>query len=371
MPAQSHQTLPRPSFCHMFLAGWAHCQTKGVAMRGPEQLAHYSTEQTGLIYGFRFHPAAAGVEMPAAQLLEGLGEGEAGDGRFVWLHLNLAHSGSEKWLRTHLNLPEAFYQGLREGPASTRIEHLDGDALLAVINDVIFTFGCATVEVSSLWVYADPHTLITARLKPLRSVDTVRAAVKRGEVFTSPVDLLVHLLRGQADVLMQIVRETSQSVDGIEDRLLAQRLRHSRADLASMRRVLVRLQRLLAPEPAALFRLLNRPPAWLDHDAVQGLRQSTEEFAVVLSDLSALVERLKLLQEELAAQLNEQGNRTLFMLTLVTVLALPINMVAGLFGMNVGGIPLADNAHGFWILVLMVATFTVLAGAWAFRRREP
>ena len=39
------------------------------------------------------------------------------------------------------------------------------------------------------------------------------------------MDLLVHLLRGQADVLMQIVRETSQSVDGIEDRLLAQRLR--------------------------------------------------------------------------------------------------------------------------------------------------
>ena len=68
---------------------------------------------------------------------------------------------------------------------------------------------------------------------------------------------------------------------------------------------------------------------------------------MALNDLGALTERLKLLQEELAAQLNEQSNRTLFTLTLVTVLALPINIVAGLFGMNVGGIPLAEHPHGF------------------------
>lgn len=330
----------------------------------------YSADQAGVLYGFAFQPGVAGVALSAAkQLSEVRHAGESG--QFVWLHVNLAHSGSEKWLRAHLGLPEDFYAGLREGPASTRIEQLDGEALRAVINDVIFTFGSPAVEVSSLWVYADAHLLITARLKPLRSVDALRAAVKRGVRFGSPVDLLVHLLSGQADVLAQIVRDASQAVDAIEDRQLAERPRHSRAELASMRRVLVRLQRLLAPEPAALFRLLNRPPAWLDADAVQGLRESSEEFAVALNDLGALTERLKLLQEELAAQLNEQSNRTLFTLTLVTVLALPINIVAGLFGMNVGGIPLAEHPHGFWVLVGLIAAFTVLAGSWAFGRQRP
>ncbi|MFO1234477.1 MAG: hypothetical protein U1E47_05185 [Rivihabitans pingtungensis] len=37
------------------------------------------------------------------------------------------------------------------------------------------------------------------------------------------------------------------------------------------------------------------------------MRESSEEFAVALNDLGALTERLKLLQEELAAQLNEQA----------------------------------------------------------------
>lgn len=33
------------------------------------------------------------------------------------------------------------------------------------------------------------------------------------------------------------------------------------------------------------------------------------------------------------------------------MLALPINLVAGLFGMNVGGIPLAADESGFWVIV--------------------
>ena len=102
---------------------------------------------------------------------------------------------------------------------------------------------------------------------------------------------------------------------------------------------------------------------------VQDLRQFTEEFTVVLNDLASLTERIRLLQEELGAKLMEQNNRTLYTLTVITVLALPINIVAGFFGMNVG-IPLASNHHGFILLVLLVGSFTLIAGYLAFRRRD-
>ena len=102
---------------------------------------------------------------------------------------------------------------------------------------------------------------------------------------------------------------------------------------------------------------------------VQELRQASEEFSVVLHDMAALQERVKLLQEEIAAQVNEENNRSLFVLTIVTVLALPTNIIAGLLGMNVGGAPLAQHAHGFWIVVGIVATCTVGAGWITFRRR--
>ena len=63
-----------------------------------------------------------------------------------------------------------------------------------------------------------------------------------------------------------------------------------------------------------------------------------------------------------------QNNRSLFLLTVFTVLALPINIIAGLFGMNVGGIPLAQHENGFWIVVGLVAAFTIV-GVWFVIRR--
>lgn len=90
----------------------------------------------------------------------------------------------------------------------------------------------------------------------------------------------------------------------------------------------------------------------------------------MLRDLAALQERIKLLQEEIAAQVGEQTNRSLFTLTMVTVLALPINITTGFFGMNVGGIPFAEYRLGFATVVLMVVVFTGIAGWWAFRNRE-
>jgi zinc transporter len=184
----------------------------------------------------------------------------------------------------------------------------------------------------------------------------------------SSVELLVHLMHDQGDVLVNVVRATTNRVDGIEDHLLSGRLESKRADLSSLRRLLVRLQRLLAPEPAALFRLLKMPPDWIREDDLDDLRQSTEEFNVAIRDMAALQERIKLLQEEIAGRVAEANNRSLFVLTIVTVLALPINIIAGLLGMNVGGIPLADHPHGFWVIVAIIISFTLIAGGVAFRQ---
>jgi zinc transporter len=184
------------------------------------------------------------------------------------------------------------------------------------------------------------------------------------------VSFLNHLMRDQGDVLVRIVREATLQVDEVEDSLISGRLKHKRGDLGKLRRVLVRLQRLLAPEPGALFRLLRQPPPWIAEGDLEELRQATEEFSLVLRDLAELQERIKLLQEEVATRLGEQTSRSVFMLTMVTVLALPINIVAGLLGMNVGGIPMAEKPYGFMVIVAIVVTFTVLAGWLAFRNRR-
>jgi zinc transporter len=328
---------------------------------------NYGSDPSGLVWGYQFgpdHPAPLALD--SAQAIMWLNEPDRKPGEFAWLHVNLSSAACEKWLKAHTQLADEFYETLHQGSRSTRIELAD-NTLIAVVNDVLHDFSFEASDISTLWVAVAPHLMISARRTPLQSIERLHQAVRSGEPIRSSVELLVHLLRDQADVLVTIVRDAVARIDIVEDTLLAGRLRAKRSDLGSMRRVLVRLQRLLAPEPAALFRLLQRPPAWMAELDAQELRQSSEEFSVVLSDMASLQERIKLLQEEIAARVNEETGRSLFVLTIVTVLALPINIIAGLLGMNVGGIPLAQHAHGFWIIAGVVMSFTAGAGAFVVR----
>lgn len=328
----------------------------------------YGSNRDGLIWGYRFAPGRPAQPIGTDEVAAFL-DGGAGQGEFLWLHFALSNQGSERFLQRNLALPEAFYESLRSEVGTTRLE-FDAGFLVAVIHDVLFESSFDASDVGTSTLAIGPRVLVSVRLRPLRSVERLRAAVRGGQGFRSPVELLAHLLRDQADVMGDIVRRCGQRVDRIEDRMLAQRQASDRQELGALRRSLVRLQRLLAPEPTALFRLLNRPSPWIGRDDVHDLQQAADEFSTAIGDSAALVERIRLLQEEMGAMINEQTGRTLFVLTVVTVLALPINLVAGLFGMNVGGLPLADSAHGFAVVVAALVVLTLVLAWFAFGRRR-
>ena len=327
------------------------------------------SDQGGPVWGYQFfpnQPAKSITSEAAVEFLSAPGPGAPNE--FLWLHFSLSNVGSEPWLKKYLTLPDSFYESLHSDVDATHLEQ-EGDSLVARIHDVLFDFTFdAPVATTTLCV--KPRVLVSAHARPWRSIDQLRAAVQAGQIFRSPIEILARLLRDQASVLVDIVRKAKTRIGPLEEQLLAKRVFVSRSELGSLRRMLVRLQRLLAPEPAAFFRLLNQPPNWISQDELQNLQQAAEKFSSAVSDTTSLVERVKQLQEELAALVSEQTNRTLFVLTMVTVLALPINLVASLFGMNVGGIPLNQHPYGFFLVLSPLVLLTALLAYWAFVRRR-
>ncbi len=328
----------------------------------------YGSDHHGVVWAYQFVSGRPGVSITSDQALEIFSNQEqSGQDQLVWLHFSLSNNASIAWLRGNFRLPETFYEFLGHEVGSTRIER-DEDALVAIFHDVTFDFSFDASEVGATTLCIMPKLFVSIRMKPLRSLDALRALVRKGHAFHSSPELLALLLQNQVNVLVEIQRRVTENVDEIEDQLLSSRIKATRAELGSMRRLLVRLQRLLAPEPAALFRLLNRPPDWITRDDLLELQHAAEEFSATLGDSTALVERVKLIQEELSAFVNERSGRVLFVLTLVTVLALPINLVAGLLGMNVGGIPFAESASGFAIVVALLVLLTAVLGYQVFTR---
>jgi len=162
----------------------------------------YGSDQNGLVRGYQFSRDGEGKVITADEAVIKLGRlgddsgGNTSDeaNEFIWLHNSLANSASERWLQRNLALPELFYETLREGSRSTR-EEFDDDQLVAVLNDVLFDFAFDASHISTLVLNVGPRLLVTARVKPLRSIDKLRESVKNGAKFQSTVELLTHPLR--------------------------------------------------------------------------------------------------------------------------------------------------------------------------------
>ena len=81
-----------------------------------------------------------------------------------------------------------------------------------------------------------------------------------------------------------------------------------------------------------------------------------------VEELNQLTSRLLLVREAIAAAQAERLNRQLFVVTVLSALFLPVTFLTGLLGVNLGGIPGAQDPRAFWIFCgLLAAVVVVLA----------
>jgi zinc transporter len=97
------------------------------------------------------------------------------------------------------------------------------------------------------------------------------------------------------------------------------------------------------------------------------INHALERLGAAGSDLEQLQERAVMLQTELSGRLAELTNRNLYVLSIITAVFLPLTLISGIFGMNVGGLPWVGDNWGFvWVMVVSVITLiaTVILLRW-------
>jgi magnesium transporter len=96
----------------------------------------------------------------------------------------------------------------------------------------------------------------------------------------------------------------------------------------------------------------------------------------VLEHIERVVHHVQRLEQsaETAVQMhfNAQSHRTneiMRTLTLLTAVFLPLNLIAGIFGMNFDFIPLLHRNNGFWLAMILMASTALGLAAFFWRKR--
>lgn len=288
----------------------------------------------------------------------------------VWLHFNLRIGQARDWLAGCDHLPESSRRFLLDTDDRKRIERGDRH-LSGVISDIRYSFGVDfdPDQIAALRFHLDGHHLVSARRQPCSAADQLRTEIGAGRTFASAPGMMVHWFEWQVSRLGDTTLRIRERLDAIEDQILAGQVRGQHARLGGIRRLAVRLNHHFGPECRMLQRLSRQPPDWFSKADHAALSEVVEDFRELVADWSETQERAKLLQEELAARLAEQTNHNLYILSLFTALLLPPSLIAGIFGMNVAGLPgLRDGAAFWWVILGMAGVCGVILLALYWRR---
>jgi zinc transporter len=115
----------------------------------------------------------------------------------------------------------------------------------------------------------------------------------------------------------------------------------------------------MAPQREAMNRLAGLDTDLINPNQRARLREVADRTMRYVEDLDAVRDRTAVLQDELTTHMSEQMNRTMYLLTVVATIMLPLGFLTGLLGVNVGGIPGADSP---WAFAIFCGLLAVLVG---------
>jgi zinc transporter len=160
--------------------------------------------------------------------------------------------------------------------------------------------------------------------------------------------------------MADVITDLDDRIDVLEEMVLSGAGRELQHDLLDLRREILKLRRYLSPQRDALSRLQGVNAAWLDGEDRMKIREAHDKVMRFMEDLDSAKDRASVTHEALSNQLAEQMNSRMYILSLVAGLFLPLGFLTGLLGINVGGIPLADDPQGFLEIVLILVIVVVI-----------
>ncbi len=113
------------------------------------------------------------------------------------------------------------------------------------------------------------------------------------------------------------------------------------------------------PQRDALIILQDEELPWLGEDDRSRIREAADRVTRLAEELDAIRDRAEVIHDQIMDERAELMNRRMLVLSVVAAIFLPLSLISGVFGMNVGGMPGLENPAAFWIVC---GAMVVLAG---------
>ncbi|MEQ1781869.1 MAG: zinc transporter ZntB [Hyphomonadaceae bacterium] len=276
-----------------------------------------------------------------------------------WLHFNRLAAETRDWLETSSDLDETVISALLQSETRPRCAAYE-DGVLLNLRGINHNPGAEPEDMISVRMWATGNLVISMRSYPVKAIHEVREEVASGELNDlSPGGLLVAIADKLIDKIEPVVEQLKEEADEFEEQLLTSKEHLPAIPLAEFRSTILILRRYILPQRDAMVQLQREGRRLLLADQGLHLREAADRITRISEELDSIRDRAAVLQDQLAGQRQEQLNRRLLTLSIISAFFLPLTFFTGLLGMNLAGIPYHDQDWSFGAVVAATVAISI------------
>ncbi|GLQ32588.1 zinc transporter ZntB [Litoribrevibacter albus] len=311
-------------------------------------------DNDGLVYAYCLNGAQKGQTLNWSDL-----ETAGSEGAPAWIHLDYTSEKAQQWLNEKSGLDQVIIDGLLCDETSPRCTRFGQGALLT-LRGVNLAPNSDPEDMVSIRIWIEPYRIISTRKRRLLSAQDIVEQIEQGAGPTTVGEFIVMLTDRLISRMQGTLHAQEETIASLEEKVIDSASHSLRSDLADLRRQAIVLRRYLSPQREAMQKLISDRFSFIsDHDYIH-LRQTSDHLLRYIEDLDSIRERASITQDEIASAMSEQMNNRMYMLSIVAAIFLPLGFLTGLLGINVGGMPGADNSDAFWIVAGLMTLIAAL-----------
>ena len=316
-------------------------------------------------------PAEPGERKPQVETVQGSG--------LRWVNIERPSPLECAWLEEQFDFHALDLEDVLSRNQRPKIDEYP-EYLFIVLHFPVFDRAVGRLNAGELDIFVGPDFLVTIPNQPLQPVEYLFERCRQKEELREQLFsrgsgyLLYRIVDDSFDYCFPMLRKIGNKLDALEDDIFEGRSEEVVRDLSNVKQEIINFRKVVRPQRSVLRDLENVKGRFLAPDLdleiyFDDVVDAHERIWDMLENYKEVVEGLEHTNESV---LSHRVNDILRVLTAISVIVLPLTLVASIFGMNVGlpggGDPATASLAAFAIIIGVM--LGVLLGMVAYFRRR-
>jgi magnesium transporter len=289
-----------------------------------------------------------------------------------WIDIERPRQADRAWLEERFEFHPLDYEDVYSRNQRPKVDEYD-EYLFIVLHFPRYDKTVARLNAAEVDIFVGPDYLITLPNEEMQPIsylfERCRASEELRESLFSkgPGYLLYRIVDDCVDASFPMLRKMGNKLERIEENIFEGQAEEVVRDISNVKQEIINFRKVVRPQRAAFRDLERTKTRYIAEDLdiyFEDISDASERVWDMLENYKEVVEALEATNESAIAH---RTNETFRVLTTISLIFLPLTLIASIWGMNVR-VPGEQRLTAFWIIIGVMVV--LLGGAVAFFRRR-